>query len=594
MTSVAGFFRRGKEIADKLLSNTIVCLLVTSTTGLVLGLCYSFVTNPVYVSTAILRTPPAVPVEVLAADTRAVDLSLVSVDSVAIRAATQLINSTDPARFDFPVLRSRNPLDLTTSLVARRLVVDLDLRPTGDVIFVTFRSSIPEEARRVAGLASTSLLEIASPTRSIDGNREGTSGGSVGAVQPGRSSYSSYRNSPASLDSLGVGFDRPRLDGNVFNHVSPEDIEDARETRAASTYSIIQEASLPLVPVNRPFYLNMLAGILAFGLAGAVTSIGYRRYQPFVRRPEDVYADDITWKGVLPKLRKQRTRNGPAGNRQKVWELYPTSQSSSHPLAILLQDVEAASEADKIIVTSPTPRAGTTMVSWNLAMLYSRMGRTTLLIEADQVNRPLGRKLSNDITPGLLDILWGKSGRASTIREVRNNLFLLASGSIPEGILPVQAEWVRLMSMWESRYDKIILDIPSTASLEEKEIFADWANIAIVIADASRTTKRSLSKCLSIVDENDQYVLVNKDTCGGSDGVEQTDSGWYLAVNGTAESATVSGARIMIEKGRNTGTGADGPSGGITPADLQERLDEILAPYRPNQGDEQVKPSVSI
>lgn len=520
-------------------------------------------------STAIVKTPAALPVESFSFQRHPGATTHVSRDSVAVRVAITLLEATDDY-YNFPILDVGNPLDLDYLLVATRIRKNLEIREADEVIFLAYQSSNPVEARRLATLCSRAFIDLTIPPPSVSGGLTSLREESVAlSLEAGL------------LDSLNFSTGKETSEVSAFaSSMHDSQISAERDSR----YTIIQQAALPLTPVNRPLEVNILCVLLLFGLVGVGASVSYKVFQPFVRQNEDVQRIFSGWIGNLPEFRKRLSRKSTSRTRPEMWEMYPTSKARSHPLSDLLESVDKKSVTRRILVTSPSSRAGTTTVSWNLAVLYARLGRSTLLIEVDSASGPLATIVSPEPSSGLLDVLWGSKSPLTTICETgRQNLSLLASGTVPEGIIPVQQEWQRLMSFYERHYETIIIDVPSSVSESECKIYADWACASVLVSLARRTRKKALARCLSLLDGTRRFVLVNRMSDKKESAPDLNAGEWYLAsgrrkVGGKSrEKADATAVRESLDPASPEKRGeGDGAS-----VDVHERLEAILAEYRP-------------
>jgi receptor protein-tyrosine kinase len=139
---------------------------------------------------------------------------------------------------------------------------------------------------------------------------------------------------------------------------------------------------------------------------------------------------------------------------------------------------------------------GRSWLAANLAVVFSQLGRNTLLIDAD-LRRPRQHELfgfGNRF--GLSEVL---SGRATLIAALQakpalHDLFVLTSGAMPPNPqdMLTRGEFGELLAALKSNFEVIIIDTPAAEECADGQVIAAHAAGALLVA------RRDLSRTLSL------------------------------------------------------------------------------------------------
>jgi capsular exopolysaccharide synthesis family protein len=148
-----------------------------------------------------------------------------------------------------------------------------------------------------------------------------------------------------------------------------------------------------------------------------------------------------------------------------------------------------------LAITSRSEGEGKSLISSNLAVAFSEVGRRTLLIDGDTRRGDAHRLLGRERSPGLIDYLRERTGDDIIQPTDHPNLDFIGSGSrgvsTPE--LLASPRMAYFVGTLKRTYDVIIVDCPPLASGGDPLILGSLTgNLAVVIRTGS--TERALAQ----------------------------------------------------------------------------------------------------
>lgn len=145
----------------------------------------------------------------------------------------------------------------------------------------------------------------------------------------------------------------------------------------------------------------------------------------------------------------------------------------------------------KLLITSPLPKEGKTVVAANLAQVIVRQpGRKVILIDTDLRGPHMHVMLGAPAMPGLTDYLDGDVDEFAVIqRGPVENLFFIPGGKQVANASELITNG-RLKSLLErlgSAFDWIILDSPPVIPVADAKLLAEFCDGVLVVVQAGST-----------------------------------------------------------------------------------------------------------
>lgn len=246
---------------------------------------------------------------------------------------------------------------------------------------------------------------------------------------------------------------------------------------------VVDRAQPPASPTSdngpRLFLMASLAG-LGLGVGGVLL---HDRMDNRVRQPEDIQeALGLPVLGLVPRIPS-------GGGKQK--DVTPVVLESFRSIrAQLTRCMEKGKST--ILITSPEPRDGKSLVAANLAISFASSRRTTLLVDGDTRRGNAHRMFDLPSGPGLTDFLRGEVGLPDVLRATDvPGLFVLPRGSIDE-FDPDRLDGREMEAMFDfvrERFDTVVVDAPPLGAGADAMLLGDACDLALLVLRTGATDR---------------------------------------------------------------------------------------------------------
>jgi polysaccharide biosynthesis transport protein len=169
--------------------------------------------------------------------------------------------------------------------------------------------------------------------------------------------------------------------------------------------------------------------------------------------------------------------------------------------------IQVASQTGRLrtlLVTSPLFGEGKSTVAYNTAVAFALAGKRVLLLDADMRKPKLHEYFSRPCSPGLSDVIIGKSKVSACIHPHRTlpTLSLLPAGSdtIASAELLESNEFDQLLAALTGEYDLIIADSPPILLLTDARVLSEKFGATIAVVRARQTTRTVLKSLSSVLE----------------------------------------------------------------------------------------------
>ena len=343
------------------------------------------------------------------------------------------------------------------------------------------------------------------------------------------------------LFEIDVRDPRPMRAAALANDIAKTLIKQQLQNIQSSFLFIAQPAQPALNPVQPNIPLNTSAGLLAGLLLGMLLAVLFEQLDTRVHTPEAL-SQLLDWP-VLAAIWQ-------ADPKEDV--VNPTGHNANVEAYRILRTNIGFAVIDKpprtLMVTSPMPRDGKTVVATNLAIFMAKAGKSTLLIDADLRHPTLHEQFglpahamgfSNAVlafststtakAASYYQFPAATSGPASSTSNTPTpfldpfvyavdipNLCVMPSGPLPPNppeLLDSKAMQWLLTVLASSGVEVVIFDTPPLLGLSDASILASKVDGTLVVVDITRAHKRNLQQMKALLGQAGTHILgcvVNK------------------------------------------------------------------------------------
>ncbi|MDT8306164.1 MAG: polysaccharide biosynthesis tyrosine autokinase [Anaerolineae bacterium] len=286
---------------------------------------------------------------------------------------------------------------------------------------------------------------------------------------------------------------------------------------AINTVSVIEPASLPQRPIGAAGAMTVLTASVIGLVLAAAAALFLDYLDDTVRTEADVAA--ITDLPVLPGI--PDFSEAPEGRRLVMrTDALSLTAETFRALHTAIRANASEEALRTILVTSPRPNEGKSLISANLALTMAQGGYKVLLVDAD-LRRPMQHRLfgfSNE--KGLAQLLqpWALDAEASEIRTrcaelvrplAEPGLFLLTSGPQKDayaGTFSFRTIHAILAALAQE-FDHVILDSPPLLSLADAVVLGSQVDNVLMIASAGSIRRGDLREAIKRLRETTPHIL---------------------------------------------------------------------------------------
>lgn len=229
----------------------------------------------------------------------------------------------------------------------------------------------------------------------------------------------------------------------------------------------------------------------------AVSGLGPVPMQPADPDVEPPEADD--WDSMKPLWR------GPRGAARRGRDLPAGVAAATDALRTQLLQAVKAERCCRVAVTAPTSGCGATFTSINLALAMAAIPDVgVVLLDLNQRHPDIAPTLGNASEQRIAELLRGDVGPMDYLRRYGDNLAIgLNCEPSPNPAELLQTQSAADMLDEVTGYlapDVILCDMPPLLEYDDAMAFLPQLDAVLLVADATRTSVREMSRCLKMLE----------------------------------------------------------------------------------------------
>jgi capsular exopolysaccharide synthesis family protein len=268
---------------------------------------------------------------------------------------------------------------------------------------------------------------------------------------------------------------------------------------------VVEKAETPRGPIapnkTRAYQIALLAGLFA----GVGLALLFEHLDNTFKTPDDVKEHiGLPFLGMVPEV-ESKAAAGAARLPNPVVTARSTSSAVADAYRVLRTNLiftSAETTGRSIVVTSANPGEGKTTTVANLAAALAHNGAKVLAVDADLRRPTLHQYFGLPKTPGLSDMIVGKSTATSAIQATRiDGLQVLPCGYLP----PNPAELLgspmmkQVLEALRAHYDWVLIDSPPLLAMADTPVLASIVGSVVLVVAAEVATKPAVVRAVDQV-----------------------------------------------------------------------------------------------
>ncbi len=344
------------------------------------------------------------------------------------------------------------------------------------------------------------------------------------------------------LDKLRVAYQELKDAHDTVHKTYRAIIQRIDEIEISSAAGTEEDNIFVITPAKTPVWKASPKRVQAIGLAlllGPMLGIGLAFFLQYLdtsvkTRDDAEQATGLPVLGYVPALREELNGDALLMERSSFDMLAIDRPRSAlaeafRSLRTGLSFSTGAQGVRSILVTSPSPLEGKSLVSINLAITFAQAGKRVLLVDSDLRKPRIHKTFGLSPTVGLSNLLTSEDAMrlGDVVQKTElDNLYVLPSGPRPPNPAELLAtERMRgLMGEMEEMFDRIIFDTPPVVNVTDATILMHFVGGGLVVVRGF-TTQRELAQRASELLQGTQglmlgVILNNADTPKGAYGYD--------------------------------------------------------------------------
>jgi tyrosine-protein kinase len=271
---------------------------------------------------------------------------------------------------------------------------------------------------------------------------------------------------------------------------------DAQQTLAGAKATVVEQPIVPQSPQSPVPARNVALGLLAGVLLGIALALGREATDRTIRSRETLTArSGLPTLAQLPSPDNQDIGARRGGGRAKPCDLVFDEEVRRMRTTLL---GSATTPVRSVLVTAPTLDQGATTTALHLALSFTEIDETVLLVEGDPRQPTIAGIVGVDANQGLMDVLADQLTLDDAVRPTPHaGLWVLAS-SKPTGFQRKLStpSLVTMLEKLSASFDRVVIDGPPALVTADAGIFAAAVDATVLVVRSGQTAAEELDGAL--------------------------------------------------------------------------------------------------
>jgi capsular exopolysaccharide synthesis family protein len=286
---------------------------------------------------------------------------------------------------------------------------------------------------------------------------------------------------------------------------------------SATNITVVDRASVPVVPIAPRKTLSLLLGLLGGLICGIVIAFMVESIDDTLQTSEEVENVSLLASlATIPHIsfdtgkrrRKGSEEPAPAGSQmQQLVALYNPKSHAAEAYrglrsSLLLSSIDRPPRV--LVVTSAFPGEGKTTTAVNVAIAFAQRGERVLLVDADLRRGSLDRIFNlDDRSFGLSTVLTQPTAHESVATPLAELPLLSVMPTGPRPPNPAEMlssnRMEEQLRQWALEFDRVVIDTAPVLAVSDTQAMSALADTVILVARAGVTRKRALVRARDLL-----------------------------------------------------------------------------------------------
>jgi capsular exopolysaccharide synthesis family protein len=306
------------------------------------------------------------------------------------------------------------------------------------------------------------------------------------------------------LNELGLQYNRIKDRAESLRQLYETVLTRSEELDINSMYEsnsieILQHAEVPGGPIRPNLPINLAIGLAIGALLGLSLIVLIDSLDNTVRRESDV--ERYTSKpilGHLPQIDKALLKE--FGSVDTMTEIAPRSQFAEGIKSLRTNLMFISEKTPQLLlVTSPGPGEGKTLISINMSIAMAHSGQRTLIVDSDMRRPRVHNALGLENNTGLSNVIMGNATIEDVVQDTGiENLSAISCGEIPPNPLELlhTERFEKVVEELRASYDRVIFDSPPLAAVSDGLVLSHSVDAVLLILKFGQTRQELLRRSI--------------------------------------------------------------------------------------------------
>ncbi len=277
------------------------------------------------------------------------------------------------------------------------------------------------------------------------------------------------------------------------------------EAIGPATVKIIEQAEVPLVPVELSKTLSLLFAILLAPFLGILLAFGLEYIDHTIKTPQDITTYlNLPYLGSIPI--NGRRNNGLVRDLKQTNASTRFYQRLSDNLCLLMKDKNLKS----LLIINSTPHEKNSTIVANLGNFISgKTGQKVIIIDANLNAMSIAKTFSISGDHGLADVLERKIHFEKATHDVSSHLTVLPAGdaNLEPSLLLESSRMGDVIRIAKEKYGLVLIDYSDLMNLRDTCILSSYLDGVVLIVNEGKTKHHAIKEIVESLKEKKVNLL---------------------------------------------------------------------------------------